>query len=191
MDKKIKFLLILTLVYLPICYGIYSKYRINIPEKGTLKVKESIKEPQKNDVVKINQTKKDESEKPIGTLVIPKINLNENLYSLESKNNNIEKHVTILNYSDPPGKENGIIFIAAHSGTGKIAYFKSLNKLSVSDEIILTYHNKTYTYKVKSIWEEKKAGTITVPKESTKQLILTTCSPNKNNYQLIINCVSI
>ena len=81
------------------------------------------------------------------------------------------------------------MFIAAHSGIGKIAYFEELDELKPNDEIILNINNKTYKYIVKEYWEEKKNGYINVNKESKKQLILTTCSPNKDNYQLIINCI--
>ena len=59
----------------------------------------------------------------IGYLKINKINLKEKLYNINSKENNIEKNITILKGSILPDKDNSIIFIAAHSGTGKIAYF--------------------------------------------------------------------
>ena len=81
-----------------------------------------------------------------------------------------------------------MIIIAAHSGTGHLAYFQNLNKLNINDKISLTYNNKEYNYTIKDIWNEKKTGTIKIPKENTNQLVLTTCSPNKKNYQLIINC---
>ena len=120
---------------------------------------------------------------------INKINLKEKLYNINSKENNIEQNITILKESILPDKDNSIMFIAAHSGIGKIAYFEELDELKPNDEIILNINNKTYKYIVKEYWEEKKNGYINVNKESKKQLILTTCSPNKDNYQLIINCI--
>ncbi len=125
----------------------------------------------------------------IGKLIIKKLNINESLYKITSKENNVEKHITILKESILPDQDNSIIFLAAHSGTGKIAYFKDLNNLKINDEIIFYYKNITYKYYVKDIWEEKKNGFINVNKENTNQLILTTCSPTKNNYQLVINCI--
>lgn len=80
------------------------------------------------------------------------------------------------------------MFIAAHSGVGKIAYFERLDELEINDEIILKIDNKEYSYIVKNTWEEKKNGYINVNKESKNQLILTTCSPTKAKYQLIVNC---
>ena len=118
----------------------------------------------------------------IGSLIINKINLKEDLYNPKSSKNNIEEHVTIINEID------NTLILAAHSGTGPIAYFERLDELEINDEIILIYNNKKYKYEVKEIWEEKKNGYIHINKETKKQLVLTTCSPNKANYQLIVNC---
>ena len=128
-------------------------------------------------------------DKPIGTLSIKKINLKENIYDINSKENNVEKNITILKESIYPDNTNSIMIIAAHSGEGRIAYFEKLDQLKEKDEITLVYHNKEYNYIVKDIWEEKKNGYININRENKKQLVLTTCSPNKNNYQLVINCI--
>lgn len=125
----------------------------------------------------------------IGRIIINKLNINKDLYSIDNPNNNIEKNITILNYSIPPTEDNSIMFIAAHSGNSEISYFKNLDKLKENDEIILIYQNKEYTYTVKNYWEEEKNGYINVQKLKEKQLILTTCSPSKENIQLIVNCV--
>lgn len=172
MWKKI----IILLFYLIVCIIIYNKYNTISSQSIMTNLKDKISIPIKQ-------------EQPIGKLIINKINLKEDLYPISSKENNIEKHVTILSPSKEPSEKNTTIFIAAHSGTGQIAYFKDLNKLSINDQVTLIYNDITYTYKVKNIWEDKKIGTITVPKENTNQLILTTCSPTKENYQLIINCL--
>lgn len=124
-------------------------------------------------------------EKPIGTLTINKINLKEDLYDIDSPRNNVDEHVTILKESSFPD----ILVLAAHSGKGKIAYFQELDHLNINDTIKLTYKNTNYIYYVVSIWEEKKDGYININKENNHQLVLTTCSPNKDGYQLIINCV--
>ena len=126
---------------------------------------------------------------PIGSIKINKINLIQPLYKVESKENTIEKNVTILKESSSPEEENSILILAAHSGTGKIAYFEDLDQLEIQDEIEIIYNQKNYYYEVKEIWEEKKNGFIHINKEEKKQLILTTCSPKKENYQLIVNCI--
>jgi len=128
-------------------------------------------------------------EETIGKLIIPKINLEQNLYPIDSEENTIEKHVTILKDSIFPEEDNSIMILAAHSGTAGVAYFEHLDELKTNDEIYLTYNKKDYIYKVIEIWEEEKTGFIHINKEKEKQLILTTCSPKKDGYQLVINCI--
>ncbi len=139
----------------------------------------------KNELPKIISIKKDER---IGTLIIEKINLKEDLYSIDSPHNNIEEHISILKESIPPDKNNSIMMIAAHSGTADISYFKNLHLLQLYDEIILIYDNKTYYYQVAEIWKEKKNGYIHINRKKQKQLILTTCDPTQKDYQLILSC---
>ncbi len=168
MCKKLILIIGIFFIYLLTCHTIYIN---NISQN---KISKSIK----------TFTNK---EQPIGKLIIEKININNELYSLKSKHNNIEENITILDGSIEPNKENSIMFIAAHSGTGQIAYFKNLDKLKTEDEITLIYNEKTYNYRITKIWEEPKNGYIHVNKEKENQLVLTTCSPNKDNKQLIIN----
>ena len=125
----------------------------------------------------------------IGKIIIPKIDLEKDLYSINSEENNIEKNVTILKESVFPDKENSLMLIAAHSGTGNIAYFNKLDRLKEKDEVYLIINDNYYIYEIKDIWEEKKSGYINLNKEIKKQLVLTTCSPNNNGYQLVINCI--
>lgn len=125
----------------------------------------------------------------IGNIIIDKINLDMPLYNINSKNNNIEKNVTILKESILPPSKESIIFLAAHSGTSKISYFDNLDKLNINDTIILTINNKKYTYQIKNIYKQKKNGYININKDKENQLILTTCDPNNDKYQLIINSI--
>lgn len=125
-----------------------------------------------------------EKEKELGTLTIPKINVIEKFYSQDSSQNTIEKHVSILYPSTFPS----ILILAAHSGSGNVAYFKDLNQLSINDEIYLTYENNNYQYIVENIWEEDKTGFIHIKRDNKNQLILTTCSPNHKDKQIIVNC---
>ena len=130
---------------------------------------------------------KQNNEEIIGNLIIDKINLDMPLYNIESKNNNIEENITILKESILPPKEKSIIFLAAHSGTSKISYFDNLDKLEINDTILLTINNTENIYQIKNIYKQKKNGYIHINKENKDQLILTTCDPNNNKYQLIIN----
>lgn len=138
----------------------------------------------KQDIYKQDIQNKEEI---IGNLIIDKINLDMPLYNIESKNNNIEENVTILNESILPPNEKSIIILAAHSGTSKVSYFNDLDKLKINDTILLTINNIKNTYQITNIYKQKKNGYIKVNKENKDQLILTTCDPNNNKYQLIIN----
>ena len=122
-------------------------------------------------------------------LEIKKINLKQPFYEINDKNNTIEKNIEILKESIMPDKDNSIVIIAAHSGEGDIAYFNNLTELTINDELLLSYNNKIYKYYIKEIYEEDKTGYINVDKEKEKQLILTTCHPNKHNKQLVINAI--
>ena len=136
-------------------------------------------------IIKISENTKQIKTEYYGKLIIDKINLEEELFPIGSSENTIERHVSILKDSNYPN----LMIIAAHSGIGQIAYFQELDKLEIDDEIILIIENNKSIYKVKNIWEEKKNGYININKEKNNQLILTTCSPNKEGYQLVINCI--
>lgn len=137
----------------------------------------------------IEEKENDYKKDIIGKIIINKLNIDKPLYKINSKYNNVDNNITILKNSIPPYEDNSILFIAAHSGTGPIAFFKNLNMLNENDEIKIIYDDKEYNYIVKNYWEQEKNGYINVNKAKEKQLILTTCSPNKEGYQLIVNCI--
>ncbi len=167
--KKIFIIAGLLIFYSLICYKIY------IDNKPM----EKYKTPRDN---------KAETE-TIGYLKIEKINLSQPLYKKESIHNNVEENITILEESIMPTESESIVFLAAHSGTGPIAYFERLDDLTLGDKIKLKYQNNVYTYKIINIWEEPKTGYIHVNKNKTNQLILTTCSPENDTTQLVINSI--
>lgn len=179
LKKEFLISLLIILIYILSCNLIYN----NSNKKEVTTVKN-------NNQIKISSGNKSEvTNEIIGEIIIKKLNIRNNLYKKESIHNNVDKNITILNNSIDPTNENSIMFIAAHSGTGKLAYFKDLNKLDINDEVILVYKNEKYIYEVTKIWEEDKNGYIHVKKEDKKQLILTTCSPTKDDKQLVINCI--
>lgn len=166
--KKVLLILLILLSYTIICKQIYNNFKKEI----------------KKEEIQIEQKRNPEI---IGILEIPKLNLVEELYQKNSIHNNVEEHVTILPESKLPNEEESIIILAAHSGTGPIAYFKHLDQLNINDTIFLVYDNKKIAYQIINIWEETKNGYIHVNKEPKNQLILTTCSPTDKKKQLIIN----
>ncbi|MCI8460847.1 MAG: hypothetical protein HFE81_05570, partial [Bacilli bacterium] len=85
----------------------------------TLKISTNKKEKKKHtsNITNIyrNNSKNNYLQNQIGNLVIKKINLNEPLFEINSSENTIEKHISILKESIFPNQENSIIFLAAHS----------------------------------------------------------------------------
>ena len=171
--KKLLFILVI-IIYLLMCYKIYNYFNTN--KTTTRNISTTTK-------IGFNHIKEDIQ----GKIIINKINLSNNLYDINSKENTVEKNVTILKGDFE--KQNDTVVIAAHSGNSKISYFQNLDKLQINDKVKIIYNNKNYTYIIKDIWNTKKNGEIKIPQMNTNQLVLTTCSPNKKNYQLIINCI--
>lgn len=139
----------------------------------------------------IEDIKENHEKELFGIITIKDINLqNKPIYNITSKKNNIEENITILKESTTPDKENSIIFLAAHSGIGPLAYFKNLHKINLNSLVELKYQEKKYIYKVVNIYEQEKNGFIRITSTSNKKIILTTCSENKGK-QLIIECLII
>lgn len=136
--------------------------------------------------VKVEKIEAEGKEEYFAILEIPKINLTQGFYNINSNKNNVNAHVTMLKESSMPNTNGSVIYLAAHSGTGYIAYFKNIDKLSIDDVINIKYQNKTYSYSINDIYEMPKNGTITVNHNIHENyLVLTTCSKNKN-MQLVI-----
>jgi len=141
------------------------------------------KEESKGMIKKINLEEKEEY---LGILKIPKIDLKEGFYDINSKNNNINNAVTILKESILPSGNGSIVYLTAHSGYGYLAFFKDIDKLEVNDIIYLDIKNNSYQYIVNDIYEVDKNGLITINHNiNDNYLVLTTCSKNKDK-QLVI-----
>lgn len=127
----------------------------------------------------------------IGSIKIDKLNLIKPLYKIDSSHNQVDENITILKDSTYPDQEESILFLAAHSGNSNVSFFEHLDELKKEDLIQITYRGKKYQYQVQSLREEKKNGYIHINKTAQKQLILTTCSPNHEGKQLIIESILI
>ena len=140
------------------------------------------KENNNKKVVRLSNETKDEY---LGILKIPKINLRQGFYSINSKNNNINKAVTILKESTFPSPNGSIIYLIAHSGNGYLAFFKDLDKLSINDIITLDINNNSYQYVINDKYDMPKNGKITVNHNIHENyLVLSTCLGS--DKQLII-----
>lgn len=181
LKKRALYSLFGILIYLVFIVTVYKVNTFN----NSLSYDKSVLNPSRS--IDINYSEKsDYIKEEIGYLYIPKLNLKRNLFDINSPYNNIEENVTILKDSVlPNNNDDSIIFLAAHSGSGKNAFFDNLKYLEIQDDIFFNYNNNTYQYTVDRIEEADKNGYIYITRYSKNQIILTTCSDNKGK-QLII-----
>ena len=170
--KKLLLTSFIIITYLIICLLIFNFYN------GKMIIKN-------NSNVKISKVVDNEY---IGYVYIPKIKLKKNIFTFDSPKNNIEYNVKVLKETIFPqnNKNNSIVFLAAHSGTGDNAYFNDLKLLNINDEIIINYKDTIYKYIIIDKKEVEKNGYITGNRINNDEIVLTTCSENPKK-QLIIN----
>ncbi len=130
-----------------------------------------------------------DKEKYIGIIEIPKINLKRGFYDIQSKKNNVNNNVTILEHSTLPNIKNNILVLASHSGNGIKSYFKNIDTLQINDQILLYYQNNLYVYLISDIYKIEKNGILNISYIDNSQLILTTCDKNDKNKQLVIKSI--
>lgn len=151
-------------------------------ESATIEVDEKTKEEED----KTESITNSETEKYIGYLNIPKINLEKGFFSIESLENDVEKNIYIVPSSSYPDVEKGNFIIAAHSGTGWKAFFNDLYKLQKNDIVEISYNGKKYTYTITKIYKQEKTGTIAIYRNYDKTtLTLVTCTNNDSKTQTI------
>ncbi len=122
----------------------------------------------------------------VGSIEIPKINLNRGFVSMDSKYNDVNRNIEIVKGSTYPNVDKGNFILAAHSGNSYIAYFHNLYKLVLGDKVYVNYQNKKYTYKIVNIYEQDKTGKISIYRNSEKTcLTLVTCTRNKKDKQTV------
>lgn len=122
----------------------------------------------------------------IGVLEIPQINLKRGFLNINDTNNNVNKNIQVLENSAMPDIDGGLLVIAGHSGSGRVAFFKNLHKLKQNDQIYIFYENIKYIYKVEINYEEDKDGDITINKSNDSTLVLTTCSQTDKTKQVVV-----
>lgn len=122
----------------------------------------------------------------IGTLIIDKINLNRGFYSINSKYNNVDHNIMVVETSNMPNITNGNLILASHSGSSSISFFKNLYLLELNDKASIKYKNRTYNYKLVNIYTDKKDGDVVVSRNANKTILtLITCTKNDNTTQTI------
>lgn len=173
-------------------YHIYSDYRLKNIEDNN--IQEFFNEEQNEETIQeevfaeVENKKVDETNYDyIAVLEIPKINLKRGL-SQDKYYNNVNRNVEILKGSTMPNISKGNFILAGHSGSGRVAYFRNLNKLTIGDISYIYYGGIKYTYKVNNIYDIEKTGTATITRDLNKTtLTMITCRHNTNKQIVIIS----
>ena len=120
-----------------------------------------------------------------GVLKIDKINLERGFYSKESKLNNVNKNIQIINSSDLPDKENGNVILAAHCGNSRVAFFNKLPNLELGDIATIYYQGREYSYQLVDNYEIEKSGQANIKRNRDKNVLTLITCKHKTNKQLI------
>ena len=185
--KRKKPISLLMLIFALSLFCSYHIYYYCINELNNKKVDKYIEEIVVNNNPKVIVEKTLEAKEDyLGILEIPKLNLKQGFYNIDSKNNDVNKSVMLLKNSVMPDNVNSTIILAAHSGNSYVGYFKNLDKLNIEDKINIYYQKNKYQYTVTNIYELDKNGHILVDKNIHENiLVLTTCSKNEEK-QLVV-----
>ena len=155
------------------------------------KQEEALEDITNEEIIEEKEESKESSEplyEYIGVLEIPSINFKRGFLDMNDKNNTVSKNIQVLKDSDYPDVVNGNLIIAGHSGSGRIAFFKNLYKLSSGDESYIYYKNKKYIYKMIESYEVQKTGIVPIKNYSNKTILtLITCSQDEEKQIVLIN----
>lgn len=121
-----------------------------------------------------------------GILEIPKINLKRGFLDINSKYNNVDYNVTVINGSTMPDTTNNNLILASHSGNCSVCYFHNLYKINTGDVAYVYYKGIKYGYTVTNIYEVEKTGTVAIYRDHNKKVLtLITCTRNSNTKQTV------
>ena len=122
----------------------------------------------------------------IAELEIPKINFRKGFYKKESSLNTLINNIKILPESSYPDQDKGNVIIAGHSGNYTNSYFANLYQLVVGDMAYIYYNNVKYSYRIVSIYDVLKTGTVNIYRDSNKStMTLITCTKDDDEHQTI------
>ena len=124
--------------------------------------------------------------KYLGVLEIPNIGLKRGFYNFDSKYNNVQYNVTMVEGSTMPDVVNGNLILMAHSGDAYISFFAYLWRVNVGDMAYITYLGKKYKFQFVDIYEVPKIGVVKVRRNLDRTcLTLITCTKNNDSTQSI------
>ncbi len=118
-------------------------------------------------------------------LEIPAINLQKGVYPVDSKWNKLQYGIELL-----PESNSNTIFLASHSGTSKISYFRNLDQLQIKDQINLYTKDYIYHYHITDYLEIAKKQKFRYPKPQEPQIVLITCKKREEKQIIYIGTLS-
>lgn len=134
------------------------------------------------------ETKTESKVEYVAVIKIPKIGVEKGLCKKGTSCNNVNKNIQILNEATYPDVANGNFILAGHSGNGRTAYFRNVDKLKTDDEIYVVYGGFQYKYKIVNIYDIEKTGTANIIRNKEKTtLTLVTCRHNTNKQIIVIS----
>ena len=154
---------------------------VEVPEEEVVNntvVEQPATNSEKNEVINYD--------KYYGVLEIPRISLMRGFYNLDSKYNNIEYNVAMVEGSTMPDVVNGNLILMAHSGTAYIAYFEYLYMLNIGDYAYVTYNGVKYKYRFVNSSQVEKNGNVEIIRNYDKTtLTLITCTNDNDSSQTV------
>ena len=122
----------------------------------------------------------------IAVLEIPKINLKRGLVSTDSRYNNVNYNIKIVDGSLMPYVRNGNLILAGHNGSAYISFFKNLYKLDINDSVYVYFDGIKYEYKIADIYDVDKTGTVNISRDKNRTTItLITCKKYSKDKQTV------
>lgn len=183
MYKKLFVLFVVLILSIFVTYlFIYNKEIINQEKESQIisEQNEQIIEDEEN-----TETKENNVEEIIGTLVIDKINLNGKI----KQGSSTEILKDYIGHIEETSIYDGNVGLAAHNRGNYYSYFARINELEVDDEIkyITKYGERKYQVINKKEILETDWSLLESSKEN--KLTLITCIPNKINLRLCVQAV--
>lgn len=127
------------------------------------------------------------NDKYLGILEIKSIKLKRGFYDINSKLNDVDKNIEVIESSLMPNIKNSNLILASHSGNSDISYFKNLDKLNLGDIASVYYHKNKYDYKLVNYYEVIKSGKVQIIKNNdVNNLTLITCKKNSDKQIVYI-----
>ena len=170
-------------------------YNFCLEKEEDFKIEEFYEEQKEIDINVIEDTTEQKEETKteskveyVAVIKIPKIGVEKGLCKKGTSCNNVNRNIQILNEATYPDVANGNFILAGHSGNGRTAYFKNVDKLKTDDEIYIIYNGFQYKYKIVNIYDIEKTGTANIIRNKEKTtLTLVTCRHNTNKQIIVIS----